>query len=284
MTATSPRVLTLQGQDTQATVSAIGATVQTATDLLSGRELLYQRQPTGTEGFLAASTGGWVEMFPNDSIWGRYPDHGVVWDAAFSVLVAADDECVLETVLTRPNVRVRRTISLLTGDRRGVRSEYEVAALKDTGPFLWTAHPMLAVNPGWAARLPASSSVVDRQLPGRYSGAPTVADVLATWEVPQPHAGWSEVLYVDGCAQADLVSRDGRHGTRLTWDSTFLRCLWLTTVTGEAGIDLSCLLEPSTSRPYDLADAIAAGQALAMAAGARRTWWAELESLDDPCH
>ena len=79
---------------------------------------------------------------------------------------------------------------------------------------------------------------------------------------------------------AEARSPDGRRGTRVRWDATFLRYLWVIVITGLGGFDDCLLLEPSTSRPYRLADATRNGTTVTLGPGEQVTWSVTVESLD----
>jgi hypothetical protein len=262
----------------------LGGRMQHLVDGASGRELLYQREPTGPPeaGFLESSTGGWDEMFPNDEPWNGHPDHGRVWSAVFEVLEQRQGSCVLAAEIEEPAVRIERRYVLLGEPRRGLRSILTITARRDTGPFLWAAHPMLAVAPGWSVEgLHDVPLEVDEILAGRL--APGVLSAGARWAaltVPEVGLGLVEVLYARGVSAAGVVSPEGRSRTRLEWEAGFLPWLWVCTVSGEVGIDLCVVLEPCTSAPYRLADAIRAGTAGELSAGEQVEWWIEIESLD----
>ncbi len=281
-------VVHLQNDDVEVElVPAEGARVQHLRDRRSGRELLLQRtpEPGPRVDFLAACTGGWDELFPTDSEWEAHPDHGRVWTAEFDVVVADEGSVTLRTALESPPVEIERGLTLLASPRRGLRAETTLRARGPTGPFLWAAHPMLAVEQGWRIELPAGahSFEADRELPGRPAAGPLdEAQVAETATIPAPRDEVCEVVYVDGVAGAAVRSPDGTHGTAARWDEGFLRHLWLVTITGRFGLDDCLLIEPCTSRPYRLEDAIDAGTARFLAEGEEAGWWFELESLDAP--
>lgn len=56
--------------------------------------------------------------------------------------------------------------------------------------------------------------------------------------------------------------------------------LWIVTVSGAANLDLCLLLEPSTSAPYRIEDAITRNRARTLDAGQSHIYEVELESLD----
>jgi hypothetical protein len=255
-----------------------GSRIQSVLDRVTGRELLHQRAPDGAAAeFLAASTGGWDEMFPNDAPWNRFPDHGVLWSAPFEVLDLDDHYAILEATLERPHITVRRRVALLESPRRGVRVELGVQAHVASGPFLWASHPMLSVEPGWEVDAGNGELRADRELCGRHPPDATLAGIPP---VPARGEGWSEVVYAPGRSTANVISPDRERGTRLSWDGEKLPWLWVVTVTGEAGLDLCTLLEPATAGAWRMETVIANGMAHELAAGATRRWWLELESAD----
>jgi galactose mutarotase-like enzyme len=267
-------------------VPAEGARVQHLRDRRSGRELLLQRtpEPGPRVDFLAACTGGWDELFPTDSEWGEHPDHGRVWTAAFDVVKADDSSVTLRTTLGSPPAEIERRLTLLESPRRGLRAETTLRAHGATGPFLWAAHPMLAVEEGWRIELPAGGRdfEADRELPGRPAPGPLdEAQIAETATIPARRDEVCEVIYVDGVASAAVRSPDGARQTGARWDGDFLRHLWLVTITGRFGLDDCLLIEPCTSRPYRLEEAIEQGTAASFGPGEEARWWFELESLDE---
>jgi hypothetical protein len=183
---------------------------------------------------------------------------------------------VLAARIDSPPVDVVKRCTLLEPPRRGLRVEARVSARQDTGPVLWASHPMLAVEPGWLTTAEVMSSEADAVLPGRF------ADAAVSWPipVPEPGLGWSEVVYASGVSAARIGSPDGRQVTEIAWDSSFFSQLWVTTVTGEAGIDLCVVPEPATTKPYRMSQAVPLGQARSLASGERADFWVELASAD----
>lgn len=260
-----------------------GARVQSLLDVDSGRELLYQRDcgDVPRDEFLTCSTGGWDTLFPNDSPWNGFPDHGVFWGTAFRPRERRPDAVELHATLGRPAVDVVQRLALLPTPRRGLRVVTTLLALAPTSYFLLAHHPMLAVGAGWMVDFAGDVVVADREMHGRFEpGSVAPAERAAAAALPGPGIGLSEVLYVDGPGEAVVRSPDGRQATRVAWDQKALPHLWIVVVSGEAGIDLTLLFEPCTSRPYRLEDAIAARTARSLATGESLTAWCEVESLD----
>ncbi len=263
-----------------------GGRVQHLVDRRTGRELLYVRPAGEGPDFGSATTGGWDVLFPNDEAWRGHPDHGRAWNAPFTVEEADGSGCRLSLSLDAPTASVIRTFTMLEPPRAGLREELRIHANADVGPCLVAPHPALAVGVGWRIELPSSARNVeaDRDYPGRFRpeqplGNPEWATASV---VPDVHPSIVEVLYVEGVAEGSVVSADGRAGTLVRWDVRSLPHLWICVLTGvyEDGPPAMMLLEPATSRPYRLDEAIAAGRFVALRAGESWETTVEVESLD----
>jgi hypothetical protein len=263
-----------------------GGRIQQVEDRRTGRRLLDERTPAepGSTDYLDAMTGGWDLLFPNDEPWRGHPDHGRVWQAPFDVQRSTSTSCELEARLGRPDAIVSRRSSLLAAPRRGVREEIEIVARTDTGPFLVAPHPILACGEGWTIELADGARDVsaDSSFPGRFD--PDQALDAGGWaiasRVPAAAPPLVEVLYVDGVDSGAVASPDGTARTRVSWDAAQLPHLWICFVTGYYGDESLLLLEPCTSRPFRLDEAIAAGGSIRLTAGESWSGWVELESLD----
>lgn len=292
--ATEPR-LELSSADTVARlVPGEGGRVASIVDRRSGRNLLAVYGPGGLRpDWYVRPPGGWDDMFPNDSPWSDYPAHGRIWSTPFAVAEHEARHAVLTSELGSPSVAIRREYTLLDAPARGLKVATEITAHRATGPFLWSSHPMLAVEPGWVVEVGPSASTaegtsaeeavaveVDAQMRGRFSAQAGGRVPLDGLSVPEPGLGWGEVLYVGGAESATVRSADGRAGTRVTWDRAFFCDLWIVTVTGFEGFDLGFLFEPSTSRPFRLDEAIERGQSRTLGQGAQLSFWSTVESID----
>jgi len=158
-----------------------------------------------------------------------------------------------------------------------------VHAVAAVGPFLWATHPMLAVAPGWRISVGDAALEADRLDPGRVPPGPVNGAGRETVLcLPEGRQGWQEVVYARASGEASVESPDARSRTRVGWDESFFRHLWVVTLSGFETVDLALVLEPCTTRPYRLDEAIAESRAATLDAGARRTFWSEVESLDAP--
>jgi hypothetical protein len=260
-----------------------GARVRSLKDRRSGRELLYRRADEHWDpgAYLPTLAGGWDQMFPNDDVWLDWPVHGALWSATFSARAASRVAATLRCSLATPQVEVEHCYELLAEPRAGVRLTTTVHAHAAVGPFLWATHPMLAVAPGWRIAVGEAALEADGLDPGRVQPGPvSAAGREAVLCLPGGNLGWQEVIYAQADGEASVASPDARSRTRVRWDETFFRHLWIVTLSGFESVDLALVLEPCTTKPYRLDEAIATAQAETLDAGAKRTFWSEVESLD----
>ncbi|MDX6631468.1 MAG: hypothetical protein QOH00_3714 [Gaiellales bacterium] len=260
-----------------------GARVCSLQDRRSGRELLYRRadERWDPDAYLPTLAGGWDQMFPNDDVWLDWPVHGALWSAAFPARETSPVQAVLCCSLQTPQVDVEHCYELLAEPRAGVRLTTTVHARTAVGPFLWATHPMLAVAPGWRIEVGDATLEADRLDPGRARpGHVSAAGREAVLCLPRGNQGWQEVIYAQAAGEASVASPDARNRTRVHWDESFFRHLWIVTLSGFESVDLALVLEPCTTKPYRLDEAIAAARAESLEAGERRTFWSEVESLD----
>jgi hypothetical protein len=66
------------------------------------------------------------------------------------------------------------------------------------------------------------------------------------------------------------------------WDARFFPYLWLCPIVASLGISTALVVEPSTSKPFDLHEAITGGRVLDLKRGERKSWWTELEAIHSP--
>ena len=141
---------------------------------------------------------------------------------------------------------------------------------------------MLAVDPG--ARIstdrPPTRIEADAILPGRFrAGSMGASDWKLARLLPASNEPLLEVVYVDGVGSLTITSPASSVATHLAWDERFFRYLWLCPIVANLGISTALVVEPSTSKPFDLDEAVACGRALDLRRGERRSWWTEMEAI-----
>jgi hypothetical protein len=143
---------------------------------------------------------------------------------------------------------------------------------------------MLRVEQGWTIPSSGLNLQVDDQEPGRFSPGSLLIDEL---EVPRPNLGWQEVVYATPAdrqrsGSITVGSPDGRSATTVNWDTSFFKHLWIVTLSGFFGVDLALVLEPSTTKPFRLEEAIPLGEAVHFDHPCTRSFWSEVLSNDRP--
>jgi hypothetical protein len=173
-----------------------------------GREWLSQpadrsrRPERGDAVFTASDPAGWDECAPSIDACevggSRIPDHGDLWTAEWTIVLAAPDSLELSVIGRSLGYRLVRRI---TATERGLRLDYVASAISTATPFLWAAHPQFVSPPGSVLELPASVS--------------EVVDVL---DPDQPVLSWSAGLATvdslpDGGCRKLYVAPDSRAGS-----------------------------------------------------------------------
>jgi hypothetical protein len=263
-----------------------GGRVQHLVDRRTERELLYVRPAGEQADFASATTGGWDLLFPNDEAWRGHPDHGRVWNAAFMVEEMDRGACRLSTALDAPAAHVTRSFTMLDPPRAGLREEVRIHAEAELGPCLIAPHPALAADVGWRIELPREVAEVsaDRDYPGRFLPGQALGhhESAEALTVPGIQPALVEVLYVEAVSEGRIASPDGSSCTLVRWDARSLPHLWICTLVGiyQDGPPAMVLLEPATSRPYRLDEAIGAGRFTSLTTGETWQTTVEVESLD----
>jgi galactose mutarotase-like enzyme len=291
-------------------IPELGGKINALRDQRTGREWLWRnprlpyRRVTADSSYVAAAdTGGWDECFPTvapcayPSVpWqGRaLPDHGELWAQTPVVDVTAGPErASLNTRWAGQALpyTFERRVSLSAGSA-SVRADYTVTNTGDAPlDFIWSIHPLLAIEPGMQLRLPPEarynrwpSSPAD-ELADHGLRFPLTAGGHDLGTLPDPAAAlalklWSDPLAA-GQGWASLQARDG--ALRMRWDPALLPQVgvWLNLGgwSGDGGAPYYNLgLEPCIGAQDSLADAVSHFQLFAaLPPGGARAWWLEIE-------
>jgi galactose mutarotase-like enzyme len=146
----------------------------------TGREWLWRNPllplrlpPPGSTNFGMFDSGGWDEIFPTvnpcrvpDSTWGdrNLTDHGELWYRPWKMLSAdANGNAAATLALAVEDAdlpfRFQRTLSLASGTGP-LTASYELTNRTDRPlPYIWAAHPLLAIEPGDTIHLPRGARV-----------------------------------------------------------------------------------------------------------------------------
>jgi len=229
--------------------------------------------------------GGWEEMFPTPApgvINGQsYPDHGEVWSLAWEATTESNEDAASVRLACRAPISGIRMEKKITLQANEPRLEVSYLLRNPTGsnfPFTLALHPALAVSPNCRVDFPPM--LVD--LDASYLG--TLAGVESPFEWPYvtrgsgkvdlrivPPVSSGEVYFLYGhrfqegwCAITDTTNR-------LTYGLVFspevFRACWLFATYGGWRDYYVAILEPSTSYPQQIEQAIQQGTAPSLPAG-----------------
>ena len=229
--------LCLTGQAARATVvPGFGGKIASLVDPRSDREWLWHndrlpfREPVYDASYTGEfDSGGWDECFPAvapgffpSGPWKGIPipDHGELWGLPWEVEEATDARIALAASGIRFPLRFTRTIALADS---GLRLDYRVSNPTPFDfPFLWCAHPLLAIEPGMELLLPEGTEL---QAYGRDLGKPW------RWprELPPPDAGLAIKAFGRSPRPGWAAVRAGSSGLRMEWDPAVVTHLgiWL---------------------------------------------------------
>jgi galactose mutarotase-like enzyme len=230
----------------------LGGKIGSLRDMRSGREWLwrnprigYRRLPHGSSYVAEADTGGWDECFPTVAAC-AYPsppwagasiqDHGELWSQQATVDVIEDADGVALHTRWRGVAlpyTFDRTARLAAGSAR-LRVEYAVSSDADAPiRFIWSAHPLLVIEPGMRLLVPASARFncwlsIPTGLLAEQGGIAFPLAVRAgarkldLASLPDASAGVALKLWSDPLAEgwATLRASDGE--LRMRWDAALL--------------------------------------------------------------
>jgi hypothetical protein len=289
---------------------ALGGRIVALIDRVTGRNWLTTGHPSTDPGAWAGQDAifggdqafGWDECLPTiarcpdplDPSGPPLRDHGDAWGRSAEVERRGDDALV-----SRSSVGGRweltRTIRLAD---RTVAVDYDLRSLGPAVPFLWSMHPLLALEPGSRVELSGLDRIGLRsstEIEFATDEAGTVGWPIATATdgtkidlalVHDAGAGFAVKL-------ATNVAPAGAIGVR-TPDGAAIHVDWKRAVAPAVGIWLDhggwpegaalrqVAIEPATSGDEDLVSAVMAGRARLVPVGGNIRWWARLEVAPPP--
>ena len=294
-------------------IPELGGKINSLRDARTGREWLwrnprfaYKRVPHGSSYTAQSDTGGWDECFPSVAQC-EYPstpwqgaaiqDHGELWSQVAEFEMEERPENI--TLMTRWQGVVlpytfRRTITL-NENSSCIRVDYEVLNKGDQSiNYVWSIHPLLAIEPGMELLLPASArfnvagSIPSDLVSSRNNvGYPFAASGLNLPRLPESSAGkaikiWSDPL-PDGAGLAALRADDGE--LQMRWDVNLLPqvAAWMNfgAWAADEGTPYYNLgLEPCIGAQDSLADAVTDYHLYAtLPSDDSQSWWLEIELI-----
>jgi hypothetical protein len=281
---------------------AAGGKMLAIEDLRSGRDWLWKNPhlPPRAARYGASyvgemDSGGWDEILPSVSpctVDGAgIPDHGDLAGVTWDVEEAYPEGVTLSAHGRSAPWQLRRRLTLAAAEAR-IGLAYELRGFGDRDvPFLWCAHPLVAVSPGMRIELPDGAEVA---VAGAVGRAPVRAGDRFVW----PGQGWNAAVVPDPMAAPYAVKlfagplREGRVAIRdadgssleLRFDHAFAPYagLWMNwggwSGCGSAPY-FNLGIEPSTA-PCDALDvAVSQGQARHLRSGEVLRWTIEVAVL-----
>jgi Domain of unknown function (DUF5107) len=272
-------------------IPSIGAKIYDIIHKPSGINVLWhnprirpRRVPFGSR-FDDVWSGGWDEIFPNDaeSVVGgeRYPDMGEVWPLEWDCETSQTrDRAVVETSVRAPitPAEIKRKLILREGSSQ-LDLEYEITNLgKNPIEFLWKVHPAFEINKKCRIEIEADYGIVDRRYAHLFSVEryrwPMARDIegeAVDVSLVDPEANNCTLHYVTPVREGVARFVDEERGlvSTLRFPKHIMNNVWLFLAYGGWRSNFTAVVEPSTSYPFDLAEAAKMRQVSRLEGGER---------------
>ena len=219
-----------------AVVPEIGGKIISLTSRRTGREWLWtnsqiplRRPPLDATDFSLYDCGGWDEIFPtvnpcslSNTGWGtrQLTDHGELWSRPWQILAAerTATHASLTLSLADPVLPFRFTRTFtLTHDSPTLVADYELTNLSTQPlPYLWAAHPLIAIEPGDQLHLPPGTRVSSTGILGREVDSASLSfswpqlpltsgDAIDLSTVPAPTANFAAKLFAENVSTGSVA-------------------------------------------------------------------------------
>lgn len=233
--------------------------------------------------------GGWDEIFPSVSparMEGLdIPDHGDLAVLPWQVVEQSANYVKMAVTTRFAPVMFERTLTL---EGVQLRADYRMTNLGDKPvPYLWCAHPLVALEPGMTIELLAGTPMRIDGGVGVLAGAqfvwPQPPGLPNLSRVPDPatpgFAPFAAKLFTakDAVGEVAIGAPDGREKLRLQWDASdapylglWLNCRCWSGCGSAPYFNLG--VEPATAPFDDLGAAMREGSGRYLAPGEIRSW------------
>jgi galactose mutarotase-like enzyme len=259
-------------------VPEIGGKITSIRHKHGGREWLWSnphlphRKPIYGDSYIAKlDSGGWDEIFPSvspDAFMGQsIPDHGDLVGIAWEVESLTTSHVAMSARTRFADCHFQRTIRLA---ENAIHVSYR---LRNHGthnvPYLWCAHPLIAIEPGMRLLMPTATAMIN----GGGSGVgfkdflwPMMSDGKMLDLIPDPSSFGFQPYAIkmftadQSINEVTLISADGRESLQFQWDPVKIPHLglWLN-VMGWSGCGsppyFNLGIEPTTAAHDSLSDA-----------------------------
>jgi len=223
----------------------------------------------------------------------QLPDHGDIWCLSSAIEIVGEQIRLTSSIRSLP-LRFTKKLQLRENI---VRLDYEVTNLSQSSvKFLWSAHPLLRVEPGAEIILPNEVKEVeigwsrDDRLgkSGERCAWPAATEcsgrMVELNHVGSPSAGTAEKLFTPHLSEGlcGVFLSQANESIAFRFDPRLVPCvgIWICQggwPTSSAAKQFTVALEPCSGRPDSLADAIRRNECVALAANATTRWWIEIE-------
>lgn len=284
----------------------LGAKIASLMNLKTGREFLLQhpdrpyRRARYADSMVDYDISGFDECLPTISACAyseapfrgvMMPDHGEVWALPWKYEVQGE-ELTLEVAGVHLPYLLRRKTRLAGSV---VELEYEITNLSDKSfKYLWSAHPLLAIEAGAEIVLPpdVSEVLVDYSAGHRFAIGKTISWPRASAtngkpgtlnEISGPQQKTADKLFTPRLSQGHCGLRFPHTGEAVffRFDPRLVPFLGLWICQGgfptEGLSEFTVALEPCSGRPDSLVTAIARGECPELSAHATHRWWLHVE-------
>ena len=238
-------------------------------------------------GFDAHWQGGFEEMFPNDAACTvaerPLPDHGEAWSAAWTVSARTPHSLTMHLACTSVPVRLEKALRL-EPDAPVVHLRYRIVNLSaEALPCMLKLHPALAIEEGDQIELPGCtveavapdfSRLIGSAARSRWPEARAADGRIVRLDRTLPRATQArEFVYCSELDAGRCGVRNARTGSlfQLEFDRADFPFVWVFQSYGGFQNHYVAMLEPCTSKPYDLNEVIAQHNALWLAPESERT-------------
>jgi hypothetical protein len=267
----------------------LGGRVWELEDRVRGRQWIWHRDdvplseaPTGSV-YDDVWAGGWEELFPNDAPGlfeaRELPDHGEWWTLRWTQV--GSDASAVRLSARSHIVRASLIKEFHLAPQSGALSvSYRIRNHEERGfHFLFKQHLPIRISPSCRLRLPGGrvqqvnadfSTILAEQEPfGWPNGRGRIGGPVDLQVVRDPFERLQEFVYVRDLPEPWCEVSDLEHRARLrmSFDADIFPFVWLFLSYGGWRGTYTAVLEPCTSLPKDLTEAVRLGQAAYLGPG-----------------